>query len=359
MISYDKPYKIHAFDAKFDAQKIAFAPVSFQAARCLVKFDILKHIGSTGEEGISLDDLVSKCAISEYGVSVLVDMGLSMRLIWVHKSKYVLDKTGYFLVHDNMAKRNLNFIHDVCYLGLFDLDKSIETGDPVGLQVFGDWPTIYQGLKDLPSDAKKSWFEFDHFYSDQAFPAVLPLIFAHKPTHILDVGGNTGKWALKCIEYQPDIRVTVMDLPGQLAVLAENARRAGAENQINGFEVNLLDEEAGFFDGADTIWMSQFLDCFGENEILSILKRTASVMKKNTRLFILETFWDRQPHEAGAYCVNATSLYFTAMANGNSRMYHSNDMQKLIRAAGLYVEEDIDELGLGHTLFQCRLKPDE
>jgi len=105
--------------------------------------------------------------------------------------------------------------------------------------------------------------------------------------------------------------------------------------------------------------MSQFLDCFSKEEILSILKRAAKVMDENSRLYILETFWDRQPFEAGAFCVNATSIYFTTMANGNSRMYHSKDMIKLVQEAGLYVEQDTDNLGLGHTLLNCRLKPSD
>ncbi|NRB38719.1 MAG: methyltransferase domain-containing protein [Pseudomonadales bacterium] len=359
MIDYAKPKKIHAFDAKFDAQKIAFAPVAFQAARCLIKFDILKHIDASGETGINLQALVEACSISEYGIHVLVDMGLSMNLIYQEEGQYILDKTGYFLLHDAMAQRNLNFVHDVCYEGLFKLDESIENGKPEGLQVFGDWPTIYPGLKDLPEAAKKSWFEFDHYYSDHAFPQTLPLIFEFAPKHILDVGGNTGKWALKCTEFDDDVKITIMDLPGQLAEAQKNAEKAGVAERIQGFEINLLDENQGFYQGADTIWMSQFLDCFSKEEILSILKRAAKVMDKNTRLYILETFWDRQPFEAGAYCVNATSLYFTTMANGNSRMYHSKDMIKLVQEAGLYVEQDTDNIGLGHTLLNCRLKPSD
>ncbi|MGS0730468.1 SAM-dependent methyltransferase, partial [Shewanella sp. 0m-11] len=48
---------------------------------------------------------------------------------------------------------------------------------------------------------------------------------------------------------------------------------------------------------------------------------------------------------------------FTAIANGNSRMYHSKTLLKLISQAGLFVDEDIDNIGLGHTLLRCKLKP--
>ena len=48
-------------------------------------------------------------------------------------------------------------------------------------------------LAQLPDQVQKSWFEFDHYYSDNAFPEVLPIVFANKPKRLLDVGGNTGK----------------------------------------------------------------------------------------------------------------------------------------------------------------------
>jgi len=356
MAFYDKPAEMSAFNAKFEAQKIAFAPVAFQVARCLLKFGILKAVDDAGKQGISLSALTDKLDTSEYGISVLLDMGLSMGLVWQQDDNFILDKVGYFLLNDDMALKNLDFTHHVCYQGLFDLDKAIETGTPAGLHVFGDWKTIYPGLSQLPEEAKRSWFEFDHYYSDHAFPEVLALLFEHKPKHILDVGGNTGKWSLACTKHDADINVTIMDLPGQLNVALANAKAAGVDDRVHGHETDLLDESRTFFAGADTIWMSQFLDCFSKSEILSILKRAADVMTADSRLYILETYWDRQPYEAGAYCVNATSIYFTAMANGNSRMYHSKDMMRLIQEAGMYVDQDTDDLGLGHTLLACKKK---
>lgn len=79
------------------------------------------------------------------------------------------------------------------------------------------------------------------------------------------------------------------------------------------------------------------------------------MMKPDTRLCIMETFWDRQRFEPASFCLTMTSLYFTVMANGNSKMYHSDDMIKLIVEAGLKVEEIHDGLGQGHTILVCRL----
>ena len=51
-----------------------------------------------------------------------------------------------------------------------------------------------------------------------------------------------------------------------------------------------------------------------------------------------------------------TSLYFAAIANGNSKMYHTEDMQACIEEAGLAVECIHDGLGHGHSILVCRLK---
>ena len=79
-------------------------------------------------------------------------------------------------------------------------------------------------------------------------------------------------------------------------------------------------------------------------------------MDKNTVLYILELFWDRQKYEASTYSLNATSLYFTCIANGTSRMYHSYDFMELVKQAGLVIESITDGLGISHTLLKCRIE---
>jgi hypothetical protein len=77
-------------------------------------------------------------------------------------------------------------------------------------------------------------------------------------------------------------------------------------------------------------------------------------MDKDSRLYIMETFWDRQRFETAAYCLTLTSIYFTALANGNSKMYHSEDMERCVNQAGLKVEKIIDGLGYGHSIMICK-----
>lgn len=359
MSFYSKPKALHAFDAKFEAQKIAFAPISFQVARCLLRFGVLDVIDTaSGASANEIHQMLSAAGapLSHYALGVLLDMGLSMGLLWREEDTYQLDKTGHFLLHDGMSRTNLEFVHHICYQGMFKLEESLLSGNPAGLSQFGDWDTLYPALSSLPSAAKESWFAFDHFYSDHAFDSLLPLVLADKPAHLVDIGGNTGKWARACCHYQADLKVTIMDLPQQLALAQDACRETGFGERIDFHPVDLLTESPRFVEGADLYWMSQFLDCFSEAQIRSVLAHTRKAMSKDSRLYILETFWDKQPNEASAYCVNATSLYFTAIANGNSRMYHSSVFEQLLTESGLTIGWQKHNIGLGHTLLCCTVK---
>lgn len=356
MINYDSPDEKSALQAKFDAQKIAFAPIVFQATKALIDFGILELIRKQRDTGITAEDIAEKIGISLYGVKILLEVGLSSELLRLVDGKYVITKTGYFLLNDELTKVNMNFVNDVCYQGMFDLQTAIKKEKPTGLKVFGNWETIYEALSSLPKNVQKSWFEFDHFYSDIAFPEVLPIVFAKAPLLILDVGGNTGKWALQCVQYDPKVRVIILDRPAQLEKAAKNIAEHGYEQRIQGHPMNLLDESNPFPENADAIWMSQFLDCFSPQQIVSILSRASCVMNDATSLYILDTYWDRQRFEAAAFSLHNISLYFTCMANGNSKMYHSDEMKACIDNAGLKVVAENDDIGISHTLFECKLK---
>jgi hypothetical protein len=272
--------------------------------------------------------------------------------------RFVLGKIGWFLLEDEMTKVNFNFVNDVCYKGAFELTHSIQEGKPCGLEVFNsESKTIYDILSTLPPNVKKSWFAFDNFYSDIGFEDSLPIVFASNPKKIIDIGGNTAKWAMRCCSYNSEVQVTIVDLPGQIEAAKINIAQSGFVNRITTIACNVLDEASTIPLNADCIWMSQFLDCFSLSEVERILRKVRRAAETHTRVFILEPFWDKQRFEAAAFSLQATSLYFSCMANGNSKMYSYSELAKAVEAAGLYVAKAHHNIGSNdYTLLECRSK---
>lgn len=345
--------KLTAIEAKSEAQRIAFAPVVFQACRLLRQYGLLEQVQRGGSEGRTLEEIAAGANVPRYGVKVLLEAGLGIGLLCLNAGRFTLTRLGYFILRDPMTHANMDMAHEICYRGLFHLEESIEQGRPVGLKTLGDWKTFYEGLSSLPPSARESWLAFDHYYSDRAFPAALPLVFARPPKRLLDVGGNTGKFAIQCARFDPDVRVTIADLPQQLKLAQDNIRQQGLEARVDFVAVDVLDETQPWPGGYDAIWMSQFLDCFSLPQIESILRRAARALAPGGSLHILELFWDRQPNATAAFCLQQTSLYFTCIANGNSQMYHSGDLLRCLTASGLKLVEERDQIGQFHTWLKC------
>lgn len=350
---------LSARDAQRLAEFIAWGPAVFQASRLMIKFGILDYLRDN-VEGKTQQEIADHTKLSLYAVKVLTEASLSAGTVLIdpETDRFTLSKTGWFLLNDPATRANIDFNHDVNYEGWFRLEESLLEGKPVGLKHFGDWPTVYEGLSELPEQVQKSWFGFDHFYSDHSFDEALKIVFGeHDTKSLVDVGGNTGRWAMRCVDYSKDVKVTIMDLPQQLGMMREQTAGKPGADRIDGYGINLLDDSQKFPSDRhfDAIWMSQFLDCFSEDEILSILKRATGAMDKSTRLYIMETFWDRQKFEPATLCLTMTSLYFTAIANGNSKMYHSECMERLVEKAGMKVEKIYDGLGQGHSIMVCVL----
>ena len=345
--------QMRVLEAQRLAHEIAFAPVTFQVSRLMVKFGILQLL-SDNKDGLTMDEVAEKTNLSLYAVKVLLESSLTIGTVLYVNERFVSSKAGWLLISDPLVSVNMEFNHDVNYLGMYHMEEALLNGKPEGLKVFGEWKTIYEGLSSLPEDAQKSWLKFDHYYSDNSFDEALEIVFSYNIAKLLDVGGNTGRWALRCVDYNEDVNVTIMDLPQQIGMMKNQVSGKKGESRIFGHGANLLDENEPFPKGFDAIWMSQFLDCFSEKEVTSIVKRAAESMDESSRLFIMETLWDRQPNNVAAYCLTQISLYFTVMANGNSKMYHSEDLIRCVEAGGLKVENIHDGLKSGHSILVCR-----
>ncbi|MFZ5439508.1 MAG: methyltransferase [Myxococcota bacterium] len=343
--------------ARYEAQRLAFAPLMFQACRALRDVGILEQVARARQRGVTCAEAVQHSGLSRWAASLLLEAGFASGLctcdVEAEEPRFVITPMGLYWLHDPLTRVNAEFNHHVCYQGAFHLREALLEGRPAGLPAIDATGagTVYEALHALKPEVRRAWFDFDHYYSDGVFEACLPRVLAGAPRRLVDIGGNTGKFAQLCLTRDPQLEVTLVDLPPQLAEAKTNLAAFGERARFSPLDVR--DDAAPFPAGADVYWLSQFLDCFSEAEIRSILTRVRQAMPAHGRVFILETYWNEQRFDAARFCVIGTSLYFACIANGTSRMYHSAVMKRLIAEAGLAVREEVREVGLSHTLLVC------
>ena len=330
------------------AQQIAFAPFTFQVVGTMLDFGILKLLN---EKSLSEAEIIEICNNDEYCARILLQAANYAHIIEQDENNlYYLTKAGKCFLQDEMTVKNFNFMRDVCYLGANELTQSLRTSSPVGLKkFFVDDKTIYPHVPNLPDNVKKSWYEFDHFYSDGSFDDVLKIIFSNKTSTIFDIGANTGKFELACLKFNQNCELKMIDLPVNKKIALNNTNSKRVE--FISFDV-LSDKD--FPKMHDTVFMSQFLDCFSKEQAIKILSGIKKSAQKNTRVYILEPIIDNQMFECASFSLAHISLYFTCMANGNSKMFTQNELLKIIELAGLNLVQIHNNVGKHcYTLLEC------
>src|SRR5258708_40322538 len=97
-----------AYDAKSEAQRIAFAPIVFQACRVLRNFGILEMVQKSGDAGMSLGDVVSKAGLPRYGVKALMEAGLGIGFVRLKAGRFTLTKMECFILRRPMTRVTLD-----------------------------------------------------------------------------------------------------------------------------------------------------------------------------------------------------------------------------------------------------------
>ena len=99
------------------------------------------------------------------------------------------------------------------------------------------------------------------------------------------------------------------------------------------------------------------MPCFSRDQIADILAKCYATLPADGRIYLMETFWDRQRFGAAAAALQMTSLYFVNIATGISRMWSSEQLKEMVEAAGFSVLAQKNSIGRGHTLIELRKNP--
>jgi hypothetical protein len=343
-------------EALNNAHRLAFAPFAFQAAVILRDRGILELLEQAAENGLDAESIQQSTGLSANAVMTLLEAGQGIGLLYDDSDRYFISKTGHYFRNNDTIRINTNFMRNICLPGIEALDESLVTSQPAGLRALGNWPTLFEGLTSMDPMQKESWFAFNNHHSDSAFRDALPLLFAHEPKRILDIGGSTGRFALACLDWDDSVHVGVADIYTNESNAEPGVQAAVRAGRVTFHQMNVLDVAATLPTGYDTIWMSQFMPCFSEEQIAGILAKCHQMLPDNGCMFLMETFWDRQRHAAAAVALQMTSLYFVNVATGISRMWSSEKLLEMLDAAGFEQSTQLNSIGRGHTLIALRKK---
>ena len=112
-----------------------FYPVIFQTARIMLSNGIMDMLRDS-DNGMTIEEIAEKAELSVYAAKCLLEASLCIGLVLVddQTDRFRISKTGWFLLNDPATRVNINFNHDVNYLGWFSLEEALKEGKPAGLK---------------------------------------------------------------------------------------------------------------------------------------------------------------------------------------------------------------------------------
>jgi 2-polyprenyl-3-methyl-5-hydroxy-6-metoxy-1,4-benzoquinol methylase len=207
---------------------------------------------------------------------------------------------------------------------------SVRQDRPVGLyQTLGAVDSFYQAISHAPEKLRV----FDDFMKavtslnkDQV--AATPAFASFRS--VLDVGGSSGSLAIALAEHHPELRVTVFDFPGVVALARRNFDQSPHAKRLHTIGGNLLED--GIPRGFDCITLCHMFGVFGEERSIQVLRRAYEALEPGNAVCVYTPVLDED--EDGPVSTGVFGSYFLFLANGHGRFFSPARIRTWLTRAG-------------------------
>ncbi|NVE01775.1 methyltransferase [Massilia sp. BJB1822] len=317
-------------------EKMKRLMLGFSAFQTLVAGEKLKLFQLLSDyPGIDRKKVAENLKLSEHAARIMLLATCTYGLTERKDGKYFnTSMADQFLTEKSIFPiANFTKYNDVVQYKAFQyLAESLKADTNVGLQTIpGEGNSLYKRLAQSP--------ELERIFQDAMAPKdrnSRSFYFDAKEfgdvKHLLDVGGGPGLIASLLKKENPQIKITIFDLPTV-------CERAQATFKEEGFSADLDVHPGDFFtdpfpSGVDAIQFSHLLEIFSEDKIVFLMKKAYDALPKGGKLIVYGMGCDDEESGHNADMAAWGSLYFFLLASGEGMMYPCADYRRWMKEAG-------------------------
>ena len=283
-----------------------------------VKLDIFTIIG---DQQITAEQMSKKLEGAHRGVERLLDALTAMDLLVKAGGKYANTPSGKTFLVKNSAEYMGHIIMHHHYLtaSWSQLDQAVLSGKPVRTRTsFGD-------------EKRRESFLMGMFNMAMGMaPKIVPLIDLSANTHLLDLGGGPGTYAIHFCMNNPQLRATVYDLPTTRPFAEKTIKQFKLSDRIRFAEGNYLNDP---IEGRyDAVWLSHILHSEGPDGCRGIIKKAVGALEPGGMIvihdFILDNSMDG-PLFPALFSLNML------LGTDSGQSYSENQIIEMLKEAGV------------------------
>lgn len=290
-----------------------------------VKLDIFTPLC---DAPLSAPELANKLELSERGLTMLLDALVALGLLEKEEKRYRSSTFSAEFLSSNSSKYLGHIIrhHHHLMSSWFQLDEAVRSGGPVRNRLSHEGEDI----------ERESFLKGMFNLAMQMAPTIVNQVDLSGRSHLLDLGGGPGTYAVQFCWKNPDLKATIVDLP---------STRDLAEKTISSFDLHdRIDFIAGDFQddtlsgSYDVAWLSHVLHGEGEQGCANMLKKTVDALEPGGLLLIQDFILDdnrNQPLFPALFSLNML------VGTPEGKSYSEGEIREMLNAAGL---ENIERL---------------
>lgn len=276
-------------------------------------------------------ELADQCEANCRGMTLLLDASVALGLLEKEGDAYRNSaEAEAFLVPGRPGDltRAIRYNRDV-YQAWGQLPELVRNGKPV------ESPEIHLGDD---ADRTRVFVESMHARAKAIGGAVVPKVDLTDARRILDVGGGPGTYSVLLAQRYPELRCTVMDLPGVVAVAGELIAEQGMSDRVETLAGSY--REDAFPGGNDAVLLFGMLHQESPESIRAILRKAYDALNPGGRVFVMDVMTDAthaKPVFSALFAVNM------ALTSEDGWVFSSQELRGWMTEAG-FGDIEVDAL---------------
>jgi L-tyrosine C(3)-methyltransferase len=230
----------------------------------------------------------------------------------------------------SLVTATVGFEAYITYSGLADFTESLRTNSNVGVRRFpGTGPTLYHRLTENP-ELSDVFYRFMRTWSELASRYLVENVDFSTVGRLLDVGGGDGAVSIAVAQAFPNVRATVLELPGVVSLIRQRTEAAGLSDRIEALGADIFDD--AYPGGHDAVMFVHQLQIWPLDRDTALLRNAHAALPDGGKVIIMSSMSDDTL--TGPLMAALASPFFAGVAGEGGMIYSWARYEECLRAAG-------------------------
>ncbi len=224
----------------------------------------------------------------------------------------------------------VEFQHRITGPASTDFAASLRWNTNLGLRhIPGDAPDLYQRLAGHP-ELEQLFYRCMKSWSSLSNPILVDNADLSGVRSVLDVGGGDAVNSIALARANPDVRFTVLDLPGAAAIARDKIKEQELDDRIDVVDGDMFGEP--FPTGHDCVLFANQLVIWSPEENERLLRKAYQALPAGGRVLIFSAMSDETGD--GPLYAALDNVYFATLPTSRSMIYHWAQYEEWLAKAG-------------------------